>query len=109
MSSYSLKPHLDNQIDIYSFISDGRRLEQSRESTLIFNNQKVRIEKSQYCKPIEKNGSWLLLATCPEPNVFSSDAEEVDGFSGYESFMTYSIFILFIIFILGSGSIHQSL
>ena len=31
-----------------------------------------------------------------------SDAEEVDGFSGYESFMTYSIFILFIIFILGT-------
>ena len=34
-----------------------------------------------------------------------SDAEEVDGFSGYESFMTYSIFILFIIFILGNAQI----
>ena len=31
MSTPSVKHYLDNQIDIYSFISDGQRLDQSRE------------------------------------------------------------------------------
>ena len=73
MSTPSVKHYLDNQIDIYSFISDGRRLDQSREwycrSTLevLINFSLSNIEPFELVellwgeKKIEKNGLWCFL------------------------------------------------